>query len=127
MPTKLTELAVSSFGKIDGLVINHGLLAPRRFADTTVDEWKQIFDVNVFSGIAIVSCNPSDRSARTKLTAVRPKQPSTSFASPRGASYGYHQGQQQNTTRDGQATVHPRLSTILSRPTLPSRNLTLPA
>ncbi|KAI8725492.1 hypothetical protein NCS52_00120300 [Fusarium sp. LHS14.1] len=53
MPTKLTELAVSSFGKIDGLVINHGLLAPKRFADTTVDEWKHIYDVNVFSGIAI--------------------------------------------------------------------------
>ena len=54
MPTKLTELAVSSFGKIDGLVINHGLLAPKQFADTTVDEWKHIYDVNVFSGIALV-------------------------------------------------------------------------
>ncbi|KAJ4314518.1 hypothetical protein N0V84_008859 [Fusarium piperis] len=53
MPTKLTELAVSSFGKVDGLVINHGLLAPKRFADTTVEEWRQIYDVNVFSGIAL--------------------------------------------------------------------------
>ncbi|KAF4982327.1 hypothetical protein FZEAL_2026 [Fusarium zealandicum] len=53
MATKLTGLAVSSFGKIDGLVINHGLLTPKRFADTTVEEWKQIYDVNVFSGIAL--------------------------------------------------------------------------
>ncbi|KAF4471223.1 corticosteroid 11-beta-dehydrogenase [Fusarium albosuccineum] len=53
LPTKLTDLAVSSFGKIDGLVINHGTLTPKRFADTTVEEWKQVYDVNVFSGVAM--------------------------------------------------------------------------
>ncbi|KAM5367585.1 hypothetical protein ACJZ2D_009953 [Fusarium nematophilum] len=53
MATKLTDLAVSSFGKIDGMVINHGLLLPKRFADTTIDEWKQVYDINVFSGIAL--------------------------------------------------------------------------
>lgn len=54
MPTKLTNLAVSSFGKLDGIVINHGVLAPKRFADCTIEEWKQLYDVNVFSGIAMV-------------------------------------------------------------------------
>ncbi|KPM36167.1 hypothetical protein AK830_g10410 [Neonectria ditissima] len=53
MPTKLTNLALSSFGQVDGIVINHGILAPKRFADCTVDEWKQVYDVNVFSGIAL--------------------------------------------------------------------------
>ncbi|KAH8721914.1 hypothetical protein BGZ61DRAFT_447645 [Ilyonectria robusta] len=53
MPTKLTNLAVSSFGKLDGIVINHGVLAPKRFADCTIEEWKQLYDVNVFSGIAM--------------------------------------------------------------------------
>lgn len=55
MPTKLTNLALSSFGQVDGIVINHGILAPKRFADCTIEEWKQIYDINVFSGIALVS------------------------------------------------------------------------
>ncbi|KAH6885318.1 hypothetical protein B0T10DRAFT_92931 [Thelonectria olida] len=53
MPTRLTDLAVSSFGRIDGIVINHGVLEPKRFADTSIDQWKQLYDVNVFSGIAM--------------------------------------------------------------------------
>ncbi|KAK7408179.1 hypothetical protein QQX98_009646 [Neonectria punicea] len=53
MPTKLTKLALSSFGQVDGIVINHGILAPKRFADCTIEEWKQVYDINVFSGIAL--------------------------------------------------------------------------
>jgi len=54
MPTKLVDLAVSSFGKVDGLVVNHGMLAPNKFADTNLEEWKKVYDINVFSGIALV-------------------------------------------------------------------------
>lgn len=54
MSTKLVDLAVSSFGKVDGLVVNHGMLAPNKFADTTLEEWKKVYDINVFSGIALV-------------------------------------------------------------------------
>ncbi|KAH7206910.1 hypothetical protein DER44DRAFT_358268 [Fusarium oxysporum] len=53
LPSKLVDLAVSSFGKVDGLVINHGMLAPKKFADTTLEEWRKIYDINVFSGIAL--------------------------------------------------------------------------
>ncbi|CAG7565018.1 unnamed protein product [Fusarium equiseti] len=53
MPTKLVDLAVSSFGKVDGLVVNHGMLAPNKFADTSLEEWKKVYDINVFSGIAL--------------------------------------------------------------------------
>ncbi|KAJ4266263.1 hypothetical protein NW762_004246 [Fusarium torreyae] len=53
LPTKLVDLAVSSFGKVDGLVVNHGILAPKKFADTNLEEWKKIYDINVFSGIAL--------------------------------------------------------------------------
>lgn len=49
----MTELAVKSFGKVDGIVINHGILTPRRFEDCSVDEWKQVYDINVFSGVAL--------------------------------------------------------------------------
>jgi NAD(P)-dependent dehydrogenase (short-subunit alcohol dehydrogenase family) len=30
------------------------MLAPKKFADTTLEEWKKIYDINVFSGIALV-------------------------------------------------------------------------
>ncbi|CAJ0548874.1 Ff.00g024870.m01.CDS01 [Fusarium sp. VM40] len=53
LPTKLVDLAVSSFGKVDGLVVNHGLLVPKKFVDTTLEEWKKVYDTNVFSGIAM--------------------------------------------------------------------------
>ncbi|KAF7561384.1 hypothetical protein G7046_g2766 [Stylonectria norvegica] len=51
--TQLTELAVKSFGKIDGIVINHGILLPKKFADHTAEDWLHVYDVNVFSGIML--------------------------------------------------------------------------
>lgn len=54
MPSRLTDLAVAAWGRLDGIVINHGVLEPRRFADTTVDDWRRLYEVNVFSGIAMV-------------------------------------------------------------------------
>ncbi|KAF5027806.1 hypothetical protein F66182_76 [Fusarium sp. NRRL 66182] len=53
LATKLVDLAVSSFGQVDGLVVNHGVLVPKKFADTTLDEWKKIYDINLFSGVAL--------------------------------------------------------------------------
>lgn len=49
------DLALSKFGRLDGVVINHGTLDPvGRIADADVEQWRQAFDVNVFSGIAMV-------------------------------------------------------------------------
>jgi NAD(P)-dependent dehydrogenase (short-subunit alcohol dehydrogenase family) len=56
----LTELAVKSFGKLDGIVINHGILIPRRFADCSIEEWKSTYDINVFSGIALAKAALKD-------------------------------------------------------------------
>lgn len=37
------------------MVINHGALAPiTRLADASVEDWKKLYDVNVFSGVALV-------------------------------------------------------------------------
>ncbi|OAQ59912.1 NAD(P)-binding domain-containing protein [Pochonia chlamydosporia 170] len=54
MPDKLTSLAVKSFGKIDGLVVNHGLLVSSRLEKTSIDTFKNLYDVNVFSCLAMV-------------------------------------------------------------------------
>ncbi|KAG8406720.1 hypothetical protein J3458_021055 [Metarhizium acridum] len=49
MPEKLTSLAVASFGKLNGLVINHGLLVSSRLETTSIETFKNLYNVNVFS------------------------------------------------------------------------------
>lgn len=52
---KVTDLALKSFGQLDGIVINHGVLSPmKRVADSTAEEWRKLFDANFFSAIALV-------------------------------------------------------------------------
>lgn len=56
---KAVELAVSKFGSLDGLVLNHGVLGQVAVigkADTEL--WKHAFDVNLFSLIAFVRLKP---------------------------------------------------------------------
>lgn len=48
-------------GKIDGLIVNHAALEPlKRIADSSVEEWKRLYDVNVFSPLALVSTSVCD-------------------------------------------------------------------
>lgn len=54
MAQNLTSLAVKSFGKLDGLVINHGSLYSEKVATISLDEFKRSYDVNVFSCLAMV-------------------------------------------------------------------------
>ena len=52
---RAVDLAISTWGRLDGLVINHGQMDPvQRVADADLLEWKHSFDVNVFSYIAMV-------------------------------------------------------------------------
>lgn len=53
---KIIELAAKSFGRLDGIVINHGALTPmKRIENSVVEEWKQIYDANFFSALALVT------------------------------------------------------------------------
>lgn len=66
---KVTELAVRSFGRLDGIVVNHGVLSPmKRIADSTVEDWKNIYDANLFSALALVGRTPPDNGARLPPT-----------------------------------------------------------
>ncbi|CAK7272714.1 hypothetical protein SEPCBS57363_005285 [Sporothrix epigloea] len=50
----VVDLAVATFGRVDGLVVNHGVLAPvQRLADADLDAWKRLYDTNVFSALTI--------------------------------------------------------------------------
>jgi NAD(P)-dependent dehydrogenase (short-subunit alcohol dehydrogenase family) len=49
------DRAIKAFGRLDGIVINHGVLLPmQKIADANVKEWKQVFDANFFSALALV-------------------------------------------------------------------------
>ena len=52
---KCVAIAKKDFGQLDGLVLNHGILAPAtRIADSSPEEWRHCFDVNFFSLIDFV-------------------------------------------------------------------------
>jgi NADP-dependent 3-hydroxy acid dehydrogenase YdfG len=49
------DLAISKWSKVDGVIVNHGTLAPvKRVSDTDAEEWRSSFDINVFSAVALV-------------------------------------------------------------------------
>ena len=50
------DLAVSTYGRLDGLVINHGTLGEvARIADCDLAGFAMTFEVNLFSAVAIVT------------------------------------------------------------------------
>ncbi|KAK3396056.1 hypothetical protein B0T20DRAFT_259659 [Sordaria brevicollis] len=52
---RAVELALLSYGKLDGVVVNHGVLTPiTRLAESSIEDWKTHYDVNVFSALSIV-------------------------------------------------------------------------
>ncbi|KAK4194287.1 putative oxidoreductase [Triangularia verruculosa] len=53
-PYKLKELALLHFGHINAVIINHGALSPMtRIANSSVEDWKALFDANFFSALAL--------------------------------------------------------------------------
>lgn len=53
---KAVDLAMSNWGRLDGMVLNHGVLgAVARFANNNPQDWRSCFDTNMFSKIAFVS------------------------------------------------------------------------
>ncbi|KAM3454149.1 hypothetical protein MY3296_003204 [Beauveria thailandica] len=51
--TRLAEVAVAKFGRIDGVVINHGVLENKKLADMSVDNFRSMYEINVVSCFAI--------------------------------------------------------------------------
>jgi NAD(P)-dependent dehydrogenase (short-subunit alcohol dehydrogenase family) len=69
---KAVQAATSKFGKLDGVVINHGLLEPiKRIADSDANEWRKAYDVSFFSAVAIVrAAIPALRQSKGKVIFV---------------------------------------------------------
>jgi NAD(P)-dependent dehydrogenase (short-subunit alcohol dehydrogenase family) len=53
---KAVDLALDRWGRLDGVIVNHGALDPvKKVADSSPEEWREAFDVNVFSAVGLVS------------------------------------------------------------------------
>ncbi|KAI9669637.1 MAG: hypothetical protein M1831_007333 [Alyxoria varia] len=51
----MINLAVEKWGKLDALVLNHGAVEPvERIENLEMTEWKEAFDVNFFSALALI-------------------------------------------------------------------------
>ena len=55
---RAVDLAIKSFGQLDGLVLNHGILGQvGKVALANLEAWRAAFDTNFFSLVAFVSVN----------------------------------------------------------------------
>lgn len=56
LANKAVSLALSAFGRLDGLVLNHGTMGQVcKIAAADPEQWKRVFDVNFISLVAFVS------------------------------------------------------------------------
>jgi NAD(P)-dependent dehydrogenase (short-subunit alcohol dehydrogenase family) len=54
VPKTAVDLALSRFSRLDGAIVNHGVLDPvQRIVDTTEKDFREAWDVNFFSAVAI--------------------------------------------------------------------------
>lgn len=52
---KAVDAALKTFGQLDGMVLNHGILGQvGKVAEADTEQWRQGFDVNFFSLVAFV-------------------------------------------------------------------------
>lgn len=53
---RAVDLALSRWGRIDAVVLNHGGLEPvRKVGESSAGEWEGCFRGNVFGGVGMVS------------------------------------------------------------------------
>ncbi|KAL1589351.1 hypothetical protein WHR41_01945 [Cladosporium halotolerans] len=85
---KAVALAEKRFQKLDGLIVNHGVLDPvKRVANSLADEWRSAFDVNFFSAVALSQAAlPSLR--KTKGCILFTSSGAASNAYPTWGAYG---------------------------------------
>ena len=54
------DLAAKEFGRLDAVIVNHGMIDPAvKIRDCNPEDWRRTFDVNFISAVAFVSVNPT--------------------------------------------------------------------
>ncbi|EME41376.1 hypothetical protein DOTSEDRAFT_73709 [Dothistroma septosporum NZE10] len=78
---RIVDLAQEKFQKLDGVIVNHGVLDPvKKLADSTAEEWRAAYDVNFFSAVSI---------AKAALPALRRSKGIILFTSSGAAGNAY--------------------------------------
>ncbi|CZT16048.1 probable dehydrogenase [Ramularia collo-cygni] len=78
---KAVDLAVRTWKRLDGVIVNHGVLDPvKKLADSTPEEWRSAFDKNFFSAVSL---------AQAALPALRKTRGTILFTSSGAASNSY--------------------------------------
>ena len=55
LSNEIAQVAEKEFYRLDGLVVNQGMLEPvERIADANIEAWQNNFNVNVFSAVQLV-------------------------------------------------------------------------
>ncbi|QSS59752.1 short-chain dehydrogenase [Histoplasma capsulatum] len=69
LPEQAVEVALKQFGRLDGLVLNHGTLGPvRRLVDCELSEWRDGIEVNFLSVLGFLKAAiPHLRKTRGKV------------------------------------------------------------
>ena len=109
---KLVACALERWGRLDALIINHGALDPvKKVADSSPAEWRDAFDVNVFSAVGMVRYTLDSWDTSTHITDIhhpRSKLPSPLCAPRAAASSSRPRAQQPAHTRAGARTAPAR-------------------
>lgn len=66
---KAVEQALHRWGRLDALIVNHGSLEPvKKVGESSVEEWKDAFDLNVFSAVGLIQAAlPSLRTSHGRI------------------------------------------------------------
>lgn len=109
---KVVDAAIKAFGKLDGMVLNHGVLGQvGKIAEADLQQWKQGLDINFLSFVAFV-CIPRRglQDAEVLIPSVwdRSKQVFPLFARPKERSSSRRPGLQWPLTEAGGSTGDPR-------------------
>jgi NAD(P)-dependent dehydrogenase (short-subunit alcohol dehydrogenase family) len=112
---KAVETAQAAFGKLDGLILNHGRLSPvTRVGGSEVEEWRNAFDLNFFSFVDFVRRGALPPRIRA-LTRIRSKLLSQLFDNQGGESSSAHRELLPQRTVPGEPMVHLKLRSIILR------------
>lgn len=55
LPRRVVAAAEARWQRLDGLIINHGVLDPvARISDSSIEDWQAAYQINLFSAVALV-------------------------------------------------------------------------
>ena len=86
--SKAVELAQKHWQRLDGLIVNHGVLDPvKRIADSSPEEWRAAYDTNFFSAVAMAKAAlPALRSSSGRI--ILTSSGAATHAYPTWGAYG---------------------------------------